>query len=184
MLAQRGEAFRNEKTRHKFGEKDWTDQRVQTEVIERLRVYFDPAVTIGNTVLFAWDNDDSVADDKRQESLNKFIWACSCAAASVIVFLMMANQNLVSRVLFSSPIFAGGVWLAMTAYEDRMLNLGKKVSQEDRVQTGLGWLCVMLALCATAASMVAFSVFGLLVAAALMIGGIYLIKPAIDQTRD
>ena len=179
-----GEAFRNEKKRHKFGEKDWTEQRVQTEVIERLRVYFDPAVTIGSTVLFAWDNEDSTADNKRQESLNKFIWACSCAAAAVIVFLMMTNQNVISRVLFASPIFAGGVWLAVTAFEDRMLHLGKKVTQQNRVQTGLGWLFVMLALCAAAASLVAFNVFGILMAAALMTGGIYLIKPAINQTRD
>ena len=153
-------------------------------MIERLRVYFDPAVTIGSTVLFAWDNEDSTADNKRQESLNKFIWACSCAAAAVIVFLMMTNQNVISRVLFASPIFAGGVWLAVTAFEDRMLHLGKKVTQQNRVQTGLGWLFVMLALCAAAASLVAFNVFGILMAAALMTGGIYLIKPAINQTRD
>ena len=179
-----GEAFRNEKTRHKFVEKEWSEKRVQTEVIERLRVYFDPAVTIGSTVLFAWDNDDSEADNKRQESLNKFIWACSCAVASVIVFLVMANQNLISRVLFASPIFAGGVWLAVTAFEDRMLNLGKEATQQDRVQAGLGWLSVMLALCVAAASLVAFNVLGMIVAAGLLTCGIYLIKPAINQTRE
>lgn len=179
-----GEAFRNEKTRHKFGEKDWTEQRIQTEVIERLRVYFDPAVTIGSTVLFAWDNDDSTADNKRQESLNKLIWACSCAVASVIVFLMMSNQNVISRVLFASPIFAGGVWLAVTAFEDRMLNLGKKPNQQDRVKVGLGWLCAMLALCTTATSLVAFNSLGIFLAIALITCAIYLLKPAINQIRE
>lgn len=179
-----GEAFRNEKTRHKFGEKDWTEQRVQTEVIERLRVYYDPAVIIGDTVLFAWDNDDSIADDKRHESLNKLIWACSCAVASVIVVLALSNQNIISRLLFASPVLACGVWLAMTAFQDRMVNLGKPAREPDVVKAGLGWLCVMLGLCISAASLTAFNIAGIAVSVAAIISGIHLIKQTLNSAYE
>ena len=178
-----GEAFRNEKTRHKFGEKNWTERQVQTEVIERLRVYYDPAVIIGSTVLFAWDNDDSIADDKKHESLNKLIWACSCAVASVIVVLAMSNQNVISRLLFASPVLACGVWLAMTAYQDRMLNLGKSASEPDVIKAGLGWLCFTIGLCIAASSLTTFNVAGIAASVAAIISGIYFSKQTLNTAR-
>ncbi len=174
-----GEAFRNEKTEQCFGEKSWLGTRVERQVVERLRVAFDPAVILGDTVLFAWDDEDSAKDEQKQDSLVHLIWALSCGASAITFSLLLANQNLITRFLLVSPLFAGGVWLAMSSYKGHQVKLRKQIRDELTAAVGGGYLAVMLGLCIGVSGLAASSILSLIISVGIIGAGTWAISTSL-----
>ncbi len=171
-----GEVFRNEKTEQCFGEKSWLGTRVERQVIERLEFGFDPAVVLGDTVLFAWDDEDSAKDAQKQDTLVHLIWALSCAAAAVALFVLLANQNLISKFLFVSPLLAVGVWLVMNSYKGHQIKLRKKNDDESAAKIGGGFLAVMVGLCTSASGLVTSNIPALVLSIGIVSVGLWIIS--------
>ena len=125
-----GEAFRNEKVRHCLKRKNWGETVIEREVLRDLRVHYDPAISIGDIVLFAWDAEDTVADAKKDSSIEKFLWAISLAVASVVIFHLLVSQTLGMRFLLTVPLFLGSGWLSSIAYCERM-GFQRRVVKKD-----------------------------------------------------
>lgn len=141
-----GEAFRNEKVKHCLKRKKWGETIVERTVLRDLRVHYDPAISIGDIVLFAWDADDTVAEAKKDSSVEKFLWAISLSVATVVIFHLLASQSFETRLLFSMPFMLGSGWLGSVAYRERMEFQRRDLNRDAQTASFAGFTCLAAAL--------------------------------------
>lgn len=173
-----GQRFRHTTKEHCFDEKQW-----QEKTVERVAVHYDPAVTIGDVVLFAWDEDDSVADSRNQLSLTKILWAACGLAASVTLFLLLGNLNVIARIVFVSPLIAGGAWLAIQAYRDRMIYFRRDTVETQVYQVGIGWILLSLAVVSGAGGLAFWNFGGFVFSAALLTASFLILKTPVAALK-
>jgi hypothetical protein len=176
-----GECFVTERTFHTFKDEKWLDSKTKTVV----RVHDDPAIVLGNTVLFAWDDiachresSEQLADSKKGLAAINFVWALAAMALSVAAFLGLSGFSAGIRALIILPLGLG-LYSVDRAFADFAHFRRKKGTFMIRLQILAGWLLVNIGVCLALASLVNFSWLNLTAALFSNTIGVYLLVPAI-----
>ncbi len=177
-----GESIRSERRRHVFMDKLWFDEKINRVI----RPHIDPAITFGDTVLFAWDDvachrekREQIADTKKEFAAINAILAVMALVFTVIAYFFTYESAGISKVVCLLPLGLG-MFLSNRA----ILNLAeyRRISAPIliQIQNLSGWVLISVGASVGMVCIVNFSWSDLLVAiASLGLGLTFFIRSTI-----
>lgn len=174
-----GECFKNVRKPQVLNNSTWEQQSVE---IRRI-VYLDPAATLGNVVLFSWDDQDEAKEKLEKQldqQLSPAIESFSIAVGLLIILSTVAIQN-VLPVIKISVVFAG---LASSIYffDSALLSATRfkriALSRKNRIKTVLGWSVLSIGALMFVSGLVGHQSIQAIVAVPFVVGGGFFVKEA------
>lgn len=139
-----GESIRTERRRHVFMDTKWFDEKINRVI----RPHIDPAITFGDTVLFAWDDvachqekREKIADTKKEIAAIYAILALIALVFTVISYFFTYESAGIIKVVSLLPLGMG-----MFFSNGALLNLSEfrriPASIQIQIQSLSGWVLI------------------------------------------
>lgn len=174
-----GECFKNVRKPNVLQNSKWEQQSVEV----RREVYLDPAATLGNVVLFSWDDHDEhkeLVEKGLDQQLSPAIESISISIVLLIILSIVLIQNIspaIKLMVVCSGLVLSGYFLdsaLRSAAGFKRINIGLK----DRLKTVFGWFIFSMGALLLVSGVVEQRTIQALLAVPFIAGGGFVVKEA------